>query len=107
MGLTLREFLNTTPRYFVAARKGYARREQAEWERARYIAFYAVTPHVKKGSIRRMRDLGVFPWEKEGPYTSDAMRKEAEELLRKRAAELFGGNWVLAERKKDKMLWDA
>lgn len=35
-----------------------------EWERARAIAFYSVTPHVKQGTFKRWRDIFTIPGEK-------------------------------------------
>lgn len=41
-----------------------AEREQREWERARYIGYLAVMPHVSSKRRLRITDLGRFPWEK-------------------------------------------
>lgn len=61
-----RYFMHTLTMYeaelFVA---GFRRREQAEWELARYQAFYAAVPHLKGFSFASM---GKFPWEKDDNY---------------------------------------
>ena len=107
MGMSEREFLCTTPRFFVAARKGFARREQGAWERARYIAFYAVAPHAKKGSFRKLTDLTKFPWEERTVYQSEQAREQAEKLLKEKAAELFGGEWNLKVNEEKPAKWQA
>ena len=38
---------------------------KTDWERARLIAFYAVSPYAKRGSLHSVQDLFRFDWEKE------------------------------------------
>lgn len=59
------EFWQATPRYFAARQKAFSRQMQTGWEQSRYVAFYSMYPHVKQGKLRRLTDIGLFPWEKE------------------------------------------
>lgn len=63
MGWSEEQFDLTTPAYFVAAYGGFIE-QRGDWERARYQAFYSLMPHTKKGRLKKMADLGRFPWEK-------------------------------------------
>lgn len=68
MGMSEQEFLDCSPRYFFARHRGFVRhherQQQEAWERARYLAFYTLSPHAKKGRLKKLSDLGRFPWEK-------------------------------------------
>jgi hypothetical protein len=37
--------------------------QRQEWEQTRLISYYALAPHVKKGTINEPKDLMKFPWE--------------------------------------------
>lgn len=69
LGYTERELMNTSlPGLYAAWRfhqKRETLREQMAWERARWMAYWSVLPHVKQGSLRSVRNLGVFEWERE------------------------------------------
>lgn len=61
MGLSEREFLNTTPRYFYYRNKGFDGLQLEQWERTRMQAFYSFLPHTKKNTVRRPSDLFRLP----------------------------------------------
>lgn len=67
MGMSEEQFSDCSPRFFFASHRGFIQhieqQEQSAWERARYVAFYAVMPHAKKGRLRKLTDMGNFPWE--------------------------------------------
>lgn len=63
MGYTEKEFRTTTPHYFYAAQRGFEQREQAAWERMRWMAYFALMPHIKKNTLKTPADLLSFPWE--------------------------------------------
>ena len=48
-------------------------REKREWNRARLMACWILSPNVRKGSRLHPRDLGQFPWE-EAPVKMDGER---------------------------------
>ena len=96
MGWPEEQFNLTEPAYFIHAYNAWIKSkyegEKNEWERARYAAFFAVMPHVKKGAIKQPSDLGKFPWEqtapKFAPVDPDVMKawheKAKERLLKKK-----------------------
>ena len=55
-----------TPRNFINAQNGhkklYEQNQQAEWERARWMACVIINPHMKR-SISPKK-ITTFPWEK-------------------------------------------
>jgi hypothetical protein len=66
MGMSEAEFYQTTPRFFLLKQEGWAESHlQQGWEIARYIAFFTISPHTKKGALKTVSDLGKFPWEVE------------------------------------------
>ena len=66
--------------------KGLRRREQNEWHRARYTAYYAVAPHCKNFTPDKM---GTFPWEEspEEMLSEEEQLKEIEALRERIRAE--------------------
>lgn len=64
---------------------GYFKRSEDEWKRARFIAFYSIIPHAKKGKIKKPEDLIKLPSDWQGkPTMSEEERKEkAKEVLKK------------------------
>lgn len=66
MNLTEVEFENVTPAYFnirlTGLRRHQQQKEQAEWERARWVASMVMSPHLKNPI--RPQQLVTFPWEK-------------------------------------------
>ena len=83
LGMSEREFFATSPRFFFAALEGrdyeIEQQERRSYERARYIGFWAVAPHVPK-SFKKPVDLGMFSWEKK---TSSIITLEEREILEK------------------------
>tara|TARA_R100001163_G_C5068278_1_gene208298 strand:+ start:8607 stop:8924 length:318 start_codon:yes stop_codon:yes gene_type:complete len=63
--MTVNEFYNMTPRNFINAQIGlknlYEQNQQAEWERARWMACVIINPHLKR-SIDPKK-ITKFPWE--------------------------------------------
>ncbi len=55
------EFWHCTPRYFAARQRGWSDARTERHELARTMAFFAVSPHVKKGSLKSPRDLWPLP----------------------------------------------
>ena len=53
---------------FLIAAQGFHQleevRQQAEWERTRWLATLMLSPHTKKGHSIKPQDLVIFPWEK-------------------------------------------
>lgn len=52
--------------------------ERADWERMRILAFCALSPHAKKGKLKRPSDVMPFPWDNDGttPKTAEEIRAE-------------------------------
>ena len=65
MGLSLNDLYNMNPKNFLNAQLGFGRiyeqSQQAEWERARWIACVIINPHLKR-SISPGK-ITTFPWE--------------------------------------------
>lgn len=61
------EFYDLTPRQFDNKHKGFednqTRLQEEDWQRARIISFFAVVPHVKKGTYKKPSDLFALPGE--------------------------------------------
>jgi len=36
---------------------------QESWDRARFIAFWGIQPHVKRGKLKNFSELISFPWD--------------------------------------------
>lgn len=63
---------------------GYFKRSEDEWKRARFIAFYSIIPHAKKGKIKKPEDLLKLPSEAIIPTMSKQEREvKAKEVLKK------------------------
>jgi hypothetical protein len=79
-----------TPRFFFAYVEGVTQREQAAWQRARFVSFWAVQkPEAWK--INKMTDIAQFEWEKKEPTTFDFSEAE-QRRLDEIAAEFFAEN---------------
>ena len=65
LGLTPDEFYMMTMRNFINAQNGhkrlYEQNQQAEWERARWMACVIINPHLKRGISPDK--ITTFPWE--------------------------------------------
>jgi hypothetical protein len=48
-------------------------RQRQEWERTRWLAMITITPHVKKGSVKKPQDITRFPWEEEKQAATDGL----------------------------------
>jgi hypothetical protein len=63
------QFWDAEPREFVNAMRGHNKAEDAkareEWERIRWQTSVLLSPHMKKGSKMKPKDLIEFPWEAE------------------------------------------
>ena len=46
-------------------------RQQAHWERSRWVACLTLSPHAKKGHRIKPTDLAIFPWEKKPKSKAD------------------------------------
>lgn len=62
-GMTEDQFWNCTPRFMAAKLKALESVQQLSWEQCRYIAFHAIKPGDHKNKLKRLSDLGKFPWE--------------------------------------------
>jgi hypothetical protein len=83
------EFMLTTPAFFASKVKAKERQRQHEYELARWISFWAVFPHAKKGSVKNPQSLARFTWEK---ATND-LTKEQLEIVYKRLEEEGKKEW--------------
>lgn len=61
-------FYSMTLEEFLLAAQGFHQleevRQQAHWERTRWLATLTLSPHTKKGHNIKPTDLAIFPWEK-------------------------------------------
>lgn len=66
VGMSESEFWDSTPRYFAARQKAYIEAERRQWERARFMGWLSVLPHVgKKSGGLSAKKLFRFDWEAE------------------------------------------
>jgi len=86
LGLKPDEFYMMTPRNFINAQNGhkrlYEQNQQADWERARWMACVIINPHLKRGIAPGK--ITTFPWERtrkkkqEMEYDIERLRLESE-----------------------------
>mgnify|MGYP006921731261 FL=1 len=92
MGMSEREFLLTTPRYFYYRQKGFEILQTEAWQRTRMAAFYAFLPHTKKNAVRRPQDLFGLPGDAvEVNYAEEERAAMIETLRRAREVDFFAG----------------
>ena len=73
---TLGELL-TAVEYFQKIDNG---KQQAAWERARFVAHILLQPHAKKGSRIKPEDICQFTWEKEQEKENSKVRFSEERI---------------------------
>lgn len=61
--MTIRQAALTSMREYALRLKGHNDRQQAEWERSRWVAFSVFSPFVKRGP-KTPEQWCRFPWEK-------------------------------------------
>lgn len=64
----------TSPRFFQARLRGYNRRQEHEYELARWVSYWAVMPHSKKGQLKGVQSLAKFPWENKAKRMTEQER---------------------------------
>lgn len=95
MGLSEREFLNTTPRYFYFRHKGFEALQMEQWQRTRTQAFYSFLPHVKKNALRRPSDLFRLPTDTDYvELTPERKREMMAHLERAKKYDFFAGESI-------------
>lgn len=94
LGLAPADLDEMTPnelRMAIAARYAYDDRLQRNgWEQARIISWFAVSPHMKKGSNKKANDLFPLTWDKVKPdkritSSSDFTAEQLDWIKRKNA----------------------
>jgi len=73
---TLGELL-TAVEYFQKIDNG---KQQAAWERARFVAHILLQPHAKKGSRIKPEDICQFTWEKQQEVQKSEVRFSEERI---------------------------
>tara|TARA_R100001015_G_C4585166_1_gene141176 strand:- start:101 stop:409 length:309 start_codon:yes stop_codon:yes gene_type:complete len=73
---TLGELL-TAVEYFQNIDNG---RQQAAWERSRFVAHILLQPHAKKGTRIKAEDICQFTWEKERDLQNSEVRFSKERI---------------------------
>lgn len=86
VGLNERDFWATTPRYLAAMLDAYERRQQHDYEVARYTTYLYFAGKLPKGKSLRVADMGLFGWEKETEKQRSEMAKMSHEEFMKRLA---------------------
>lgn len=91
IGMSIEEYNNSTYGELLCVMAGYQRRvldhARVTWEQARTIAYYAVVPHVKSGSIKSPESLFRFIWDK-GDGGQQRYDERNEEVLDKLKSKL-------------------
>lgn len=77
--MTEREFWSSTPRWLAARQTAYQRAQQAEWKRARLVAFYTMKTIDHKERFKKPEDLFQFDWEKAPAVTAPTAPLTAKE----------------------------
>jgi len=76
MGMPEEEFWASTPRYFAARQKAFIEMQQREWERARFVGWISIMPHLDPKRRVRITDVCRFEWEKVLPQFDPQTREE-------------------------------
>lgn len=67
IGMSVSDFYVSTYKEIQYIIHGYKRRiydrSRESWDQARHIAFFAVVPHVKRGSVSGPKTLMPMPWD--------------------------------------------
>lgn len=90
-GMTEGDFWDCTPRFMAASIKALEEDHRRGWEMSRYVAFHAIKPGDHKNRLKKLTDLGRFPWEyRPAPkFTPEDIKSmgefsdEADEILKK------------------------
>jgi hypothetical protein len=86
MGMSMDDFCRCTPSEFSEVWKCFqqqeVRKERSAWERNRWLAVCVVQPYSKK--TLGVKDIAVFPWEKEEPTRQDAKPAMSMEEIKER-----------------------
>ncbi len=83
MGFTPDEIGWFTLREVYLAMQGHTKKVQREWEIARWINFYSISPHVKRGSLLKLTDIALFDWEKGTSETKVKSKEEIQKLVKR------------------------
>lgn len=59
---------------------------QVSWEQLRWVNYYALLPHRKRGSKLKMQDIAVFPWEQDMKDSNEHRIKTIEDFKKAREA---------------------
>lgn len=91
------EFWLTSPRFFQARLKGYNRRQEHEYELARWVSYWTMvaSEKTKKGHPKNMQSLAKFPWEGKPKQESEAERQARMEQLEAACKKEWGENYKL------------
>lgn len=85
IGLDPAVFWSLSLTEWLHVQRGYLFREEMaerhEWERARMVAYFAVKPHVKRGTLQTVGSIIRFPWEVE--ETEPLKEDEVNDIIRK------------------------
>lgn len=85
----------TTPRYLQARIRGHREKEQGAWDMARWVSYWAVLPHAKKGSVKNVTSLAKFPWDVKGANTSAEEMAAIRERLERIGKQHWGEDYRL------------
>jgi len=82
LGITVNDLYDMTPRNFINAQIGrkklYNQNDQAEWERARWMACVIINPHLKRAIDPKK--ITTFPWEVT-QQTPSIRKKDIEKIM--------------------------
>lgn len=75
------EFWDVTPKFLAARLYAFEEAQKLSWEQSRYLAFYA-TKQDHKGRLKKVTDLGKFPWELKNKQFAPMTEVEKAELAK-------------------------
>ena len=93
MGMSEREFRQTSPRYFYFRSKGFESVMLEQARNTRLLAFYSFLPHTKKNSVKRPEDLYHLPGDTKGTQVmTDEQRAHMVKVLNiAKTVDVFAG----------------
>lgn len=95
MGLSEKEFLNTTPRYFYFRHKGFETLQTEQWERTRVLSYYTFLPHAE--NKKTLTPKGLFRLSTDTDYvelTPERKREMMAHLERAKKYDFFAGESI-------------
>ena len=96
IGIPPQEFWRMSLKEFRLTQRGFFERlkqeRQTAWEQTRFMAFYILKPHAKRGRLNNFNDLVEFEWEKEARKNVELPTKQEMEYFARKSGKFIDAN---------------